>query len=539
MAILFYDGFDINNIDGDEGYFWTPGSGLHSAYDTAGYLEGSALAPFRTSSLISSVNYKMGGNTFPSSTGKVRWYFWANTGTTSASTSYSGSLTSFNWGWAASNSLMVKLDAATGYLQLAYGNPGPVGTKTTVGSAIAGLSSTYQCYECYFDSATGEFTVKQNGVQILTYNFGATWQTVTGNPIVGFGASSSILPNIDHFVLTDGEALTGSGPLAIGVAGTVDPYNASTGTEFFGGSGDGFRGSILVNGVTYKGSGVSFNASSGGTTNFAPIAQWQWMANPDTSSPWTSLSEIEAWGVCGYDQNSDGSISAGVRTTSMSLTYVELDSSGFPLVKFQKPGQITYFSGTWVKSDDSLSYAAHVNDIPRTILLADDKWLVCESTGCILFSPTVTTPVVGVDDNGSLGLSFAEEYRTDYKDWVKVDDVGNSYDSYFISGYGVYGQINKQFQSNYVTVNYENVPYGSAYIQGVWDYSIDNASNRWSQKQQIYAPDLTLDSHFKHRNRKLKIRGHGNALQLRVSNQGNNPFAVNGWSLFVTGNVNV
>ena len=135
------------------------------------------------------------------------------------------------------------------------------------------------------------------------------------------------------------------------------------------------------------------------------------------------------------------------------------------------------------------------------------------------------------------GLTFGEESRTDYTDWVRALSVGTGVDyvSSFSAGYGVYGEGNRKFQSNYITVNYKDVEQGGAYLQGVWDYSTHSDNSRWSSKQSVYHQP----SNHKHGHRKLKVRGHGKSLQVRVSNKGNTPFEINGWSILVTSNTDV
>jgi len=134
-----------------------------------------------------------------------------------------------------------------------------------------------------------------------------------------------------------------------------------------------------------------------------------------------------------------------------------------------------------------------------------------------------------------VGVTFAEEFREDYTDWVRIDGSGVNFDSMFVSGYGVYGDGNRKVQSNYVTVNYEYVPTGGAYIQGLWDYTIDPDTGRWSMKQNVYKDDAG----YKHGTRRLKIRGHGKTLQLRVSSRDGKPFKINGWTILVSSNTNV
>lgn len=131
------------------------------------------------------------------------------------------------------------------------------------------------------------------------------------------------------------------------------------------------------------------------------------------------------------------------------------------------------------------------------------------------------------------GVTFAQEYREDYTDFYTVDNVGSDYLSYAVSGYGVYGDGNRKFQGNYITVNYEVLEDAQCYIQGLWDWTENDVNGRWSQPQYIYALN---DEGYKHYKRRLKIRGAGNALQIRIESKSGKAFSINGWTLLTTGN---
>jgi hypothetical protein len=139
-----------------------------------------------------------------------------------------------------------------------------------------------------------------------------------------------------------------------------------------------------------------------------------------------------------------------------------------------------------------------------------------------------------LDDPGDSynGITFAEAFDTDLVDCTNLLGTGINYDSYFDAGYSVYGEADKDFQSNYVTVNYENVDGHEAYIQGKWDYAQTNATGRWSQRQTIRA----VADAYKHGSQKFKIRGRGKALQISIKSKDNSPFHINGWTVFVTKN---
>lgn len=133
------------------------------------------------------------------------------------------------------------------------------------------------------------------------------------------------------------------------------------------------------------------------------------------------------------------------------------------------------------------------------------------------------------------GLVFAEEYNDVHEDFISLGDEGLPYESYMISGPLVLGEGNKKFQSNYITINHATYVDGGAFLQGVWDYAVTGNSGRWSSKQQIYRDT----SDYQYGMRRLKLRGHGKALQIKITSQFDKPFKINGWSIFASANSGV
>lgn len=129
------------------------------------------------------------------------------------------------------------------------------------------------------------------------------------------------------------------------------------------------------------------------------------------------------------------------------------------------------------------------------------------------------------DSGGSEFISWAETNQTNLFDWGASD-----YTSYFITGYKVHGQALMKFSPMYVTIYNEGI--GQAYLQGVWDYAIDTGSGRYSTKQLcIWDEDA-----YSVTSRRKKIRGHGRALQYKVTSVSGEPFNIIGWAALETGN---
>lgn len=409
---------------------------------------------------------------------------------------------------------------------------------------------TWHHWEFYVNTLTGVMTLYKNGVSLITATVSSPlahsndWHLVFGQ-----NENSENRPFdwvIDHLYITDGPTLVGADhPVeAVAVVAAVDGYDVFS-TEL---SGGGFRGALVYEGVryntTYKGTSFRSEVDGGDTgENYCQVTPHFYLTVPGTDNAWSTaaLALIEAWGVCFGNADTleeDVSISPlEVRLDALCLSWLD-SSETYPIVRYEAPGRIAYASGTWRKTNTALSYHAHVNDIPRdtTELSANALSLYTSAPGCLIFGRTAYPNDPDDEPLGTIGVTFAEEFRTDYRDFVRVDGFGTNFESYAISGYGIYGEGNRKFQSNYVTINYQAVDDGQAYIQGIWDYSIDADNGRWSMRQLVYRN--TPDGH-RHFSRRFVIRGHGKALELKFSSQEGKPFTINGWSLMVTANATV
>mgnify|MGYP006940498292 CR=1 FL=1 len=136
-------------------------------------------------------------------------------------------------------------------------------------------------------------------------------------------------------------------------------------------------------------------------------------------------------------------------------------------------------------------------------------------------------------DNSS-NWTFAELWDSNFVDWASSSNGGANYVSYFITGYKLRGQAIKKFQPQYIQVWSNIYPTDSGYkIQGVWDYSLDRNSNRFSSIQNAYFDGST---YYKAQYKRHKIRGQGYALQFKIISQDGKPFDVIGWAIVDTVN---
>ena len=134
-------------------------------------------------------------------------------------------------------------------------------------------------------------------------------------------------------------------------------------------------------------------------------------------------------------------------------------------------------------------------------------------------------------------VTFAENYNDNYLDWESFDNVGEEYDSFFITGYVVRGQGIKRFQQNYVNIFSRNDVDSSFKIIGFWDFANEPASGQWTSAQTMSVQTVTaLRDSYKYKPKRIKIRGQGYSCQMKIFNNGTNPFNIIGWSVFETGN---
>ncbi len=147
------------------------------------------------------------------------------------------------------------------------------------------------------------------------------------------------------------------------------------------------------------------------------------------------------------------------------------------------------------------------------------------------FGDLVLAEVVDVP-TGTMGWS--EFSNGDFIDWPEVT-VGFNYESYFTSGYKVRGEAMRKFQSNYMQLYSRNSNPSTYDVHGKWDYSNSGNTGRWSSVQRV----TQEDTNYAYRNKRLKMRGHGKALQFKVSSVDNEPFNIIGWSILETTNASI
>jgi len=128
--------------------------------------------------------------------------------------------------------------------------------------------------------------------------------------------------------------------------------------------------------------------------------------------------------------------------------------------------------------------------------------------------------------NVTTRLIFAEFRNRNLIDWETGIDP-EDYVSFFTTGYKLRGEAIRKFQNNYIKLYTNNDVSSSFDIFSKWDYAITGNKGRWSSKQRVI---MTDPLNYSYRTKRLKIRGHGTALQFMISSVTEEPFNIIGWS---------
>jgi hypothetical protein len=111
------------------------------------------------------------------------------------------------------------------------------------------------------------------------------------------------------------------------------------------------------------------------------------------------------------------------------------------------------------------------------------------------------------------------------------------YSSYLVAGYRIDGQAMRNFQSKYVWTFMNNESGASLWLRGIWDFTNNANSGKWSTPQQAYNSLTTKGRLYDDvRISRRVVRGTGKALQIKYYSESGKPFTLIGWGLFEEGN---
>ncbi len=177
---------------------------------------------------------------------------------------------------------------------------------------------------------------------------------------------------------------------------------------------------------------------------------------------------------------------------------------------------------------DTVTKGFYTFRVPDSALFLSGLLPVSNAENHKVFKFLTTGEISGVSD----GFTFSEFRNPVRTDW-ESELGGVDWESYFITGYRVRGELLKKFQTNYLTVILENDELSSAYAQGIWDYTNSNLNGRFTNPQQVYR---TNNYYAGYQRSKVKIRGQGYSLQFKFYSDGRLPFTIIGWAGFETSN---
>lgn len=177
---------------------------------------------------------------------------------------------------------------------------------------------------------------------------------------------------------------------------------------------------------------------------------------------------------------------------------------------------------------DTVTKGFYTFSIPNSTLFLSGLVPVSNAQNHKVFK-FLTTGAVGGLANGFTFSELSNPVRTDWQ----TELGGVDWNSNFITGYRVRGELLKKFQTNYLTVILENDVLSSAYLQGVWDYTNSDLNGRFTNPQQVYR---TNNYYAGYQRSKVKIRGQGYSLQFKFYSEGRLPFTIIGWAGFETSN---
>lgn len=136
--------------------------------------------------------------------------------------------------------------------------------------------------------------------------------------------------------------------------------------------------------------------------------------------------------------------------------------------------------------------------------------------------------ITSAQRTGIYNFTFSEENDLGFIDWRSEDNLGVNFISYFITGYKLTGQAVRKQQIPYVYFFSRN-PSGVSYlVQSIWDYAISGNSGKFSQLQRVNH----FINNFAMMYKKVRLRGRGLAVQIKVTSVQGQPFDLMGWSVW-------
>lgn len=151
-------------------------------------------------------------------------------------------------------------------------------------------------------------------------------------------------------------------------------------------------------------------------------------------------------------------------------------------------------------------------------------------------SPTTPLPIFKYITSVGNNITLSEENDfTRFVDFFSENNAGYDFTSFFVTGYRLPGQGLRKLQVPYIYIFSRN-PAGIAYgVRAVWDYAGDGLSGKFSTRQVIQNSQTDFSNLY----RKIRLRGRGIAVQIKVDSVSGHPFDLLGWSILNEVNPNI
>lgn len=186
---------------------------------------------------------------------------------------------------------------------------------------------------------------------------------------------------------------------------------------------------------------------------------------------------------------------------------------------------------------------------------------VLSSTGSSTLLKFMTLVPTGTDFTVTWSeFEDVDEYDKKWFDWYDQDTVGVGYVGFILTGYDIGAQQggDRKLQGNYLTVLMKRTEVGvtagglsindsSVLMSSRWHFTDSSAANKWSTPIEVYRhrriwippvlPSATFDDGFAVVITKPKLRGRGNAFQLKFESTIGKDFQLIGWSVPILSNV--
>ncbi len=169
--------------------------------------------------------------------------------------------------------------------------------------------------------------------------------------------------------------------------------------------------------------------------------------------------------------------------------------------------------------------------------------LVVDSTGTQVITRAATAAITGaafryLTTKNTAGTDFTTTWSTEsdtsFVDW-ETPGTGVSFSSYFVTGYKLHGEAQRYFESNYLTIYFNDLSNGSCNFQAIWDYATSSSGGRFSDAKEVYR----TRSNVSVQQARVKVRGRGRSLQFKFYSTAGKPFELLGWSAWETSNSNL